>query len=67
MGELFCYRFFDKTTWDIFFVRAYNKGEAICIADYFRIYPYEFCGVTAYENALLSRCTIYEKPLTVDW
>lgn len=62
-----CYRFFDKITWEIFFVRAHDRGEAKCIADYYRSTPYEIYGETPYENALWCHGVIYEKPLTVDW
>lgn len=63
-----CYRFFDKISWEIFFVRAHDKGEAQCIADYFRVYPCEMYGEVKYEYALACEgAIIYEKPLTVDW
>lgn len=68
MGKvLICYRFYDPTNQDIFFVLAHDKGEARCIADYFHREASQLCGTTPYENALLCEgAIIYQKPLTMD-
>lgn len=62
-----CYKFYDSTNFETFFVLAKNKEEANNIMKYFRINKNcKLCCKIPYENALLYPSVIYKKSLEMD-